>query len=330
MKKLPLKKGFTTGSAAAASAKAALIYKLTGEKLNKIMLKLPFNTLDIDVHFDNTTPFVIKNSGDDPDITNNAKIYTKLEITDGFGEIFITGGLGVGIVTKKGLQVPVGSYAINPKPQKIIRNNIIDILPKNKSLLISIGIVDGEILAKKTFNERLGIIGGLSVLGTTGIITPMSLDAIKSTIEAQINVLIAEGTNFLYLVPGKIGENFIQDNFKNAKTIVVSNYFDYAIAYLTKLGISNFALGGHPGKLAKIAMGYYNTHSKSSPQANRYIADKLKLPSSFNTVEEIINSGINFNIIARDISERILKDYGLSVPIYLCNMKGKLIGSYEP
>jgi len=99
--------------------------------------------------------------------------------------------------------VPVGSYAINPAPQKIIRDNLVDILPKDKSALVKIGIVDGEILAKKTFNSRLGIIGGLSILGTTGIITPMSLAAIKSTIEAQINVLLAEGTQYFYLVPGK-------------------------------------------------------------------------------------------------------------------------------
>lgn len=330
MKKLPVKKGFTTGTAAAAAAKAALIYKLRGERLKKVSLILPLTTIDIDVHFENATPFVIKHSGDDPDITNNAKIYAELALTDGSGEIFITGGIGVGIVTKKGLQVPVGSYAINPAPQKIIRDNLVDILPKDKSALVKIGIVDGEILAKKTFNSRLGIIGGLSILGTTGIITPMSLAAIKSTIEAQINVLLAEGAKYFYLVPGKIGENFIQHLFENAKTIVVSNYFDYAITYLLTLGITNFAIGGHPGKLTKIAMGYYNTHSKVSPQANRYIANKFKLRNSFNTVEEIINSGIDVNLIAKDISERILKDYGINVPIYLCNMKGTLIGSYEP
>jgi cobalt-precorrin-5B (C1)-methyltransferase len=330
MKKLLLSTGFTTGAAAAASARANLYWIIFGKKINKVTLVLPNkNNLDINVNFEKNRAFVIKNSGDDPDITNNAKIYSEVTIIDGSRQIFITGGKGVGIVTKKGLQLPIGSYAINPVPQKIIKQNLIDILPNNKSILITVTIENGEALAKKTFNERLGIVQGLSILGTTGIVTPMSIEAIKVTIELQIDVLLAEKTKHFYLVPGKIGEKFIKNIFCGAKTVQVSNYFDCALNYLSSKGIKHFAIAGHPGKLAKIAEGHYNTHSKVANQANHFITKRLNLNDSFNTVEEIISSGANFNIIAKDISLRILKDYSIYVSCYLCNMKGQLIGKYE-
>ena len=329
MKNLLPSTGFTTGAAAAASARANLYWMVFGKKLNKVPLILPKNNLNINVNFEKDRAFVIKNSGDDPDITNNARISSQITMFDGSGRIFITGGKGVGIVTKKGLQLPIGSYAINPAPQKIIKNNLIDILPNNKSILITITIENGEVLAKKTFNERLGIVHGLSILGTTGIVTPMSIDAIKTTIELQIKVLLEENSEHFYLVPGKIGENFIRKIDKTAQTVQVSNYFDYALNYLSTRKVKNIAIAGHPGKLAKIAAGFYNTHSKFSNQATSYISKRLNLNSSFNTVEEIIHSGADFKIIAKDISMRILKDYSINASCYLCNMRGELIGKYE-
>lgn len=330
MKKLPsLKSGFTTGAASAAAAKAAVIYKLESKRTQNIEVNLPFNkSINIPVEYTVNRAFVFKDGGDDPDVTKGAIICVSADILENRTDILITGGKGVGIVTKKGLQVDVGNYAINPVPMDMIKRNIKPLLKDSIGVSIKIEIVDGEKIAKKTFNEKLGIMGGLSILGTTGIVIPMSLDAIKKTIACEIDVCVSEGIDYFYIVPGKIGEKFVFNLNREGYSVQVSNFFDFAICYIREKGIKKIALAGHPGKLAKIAMGFYDTHSTKSKQAQDYIASRFNLESKFNTVEEILLAGYNFDIIAGDISKRIYMDYNIQADVFLCNMKGELAGKF--
>ncbi|MDY6821699.1 MAG: cobalt-precorrin-5B (C(1))-methyltransferase CbiD [Deferribacterota bacterium] len=322
-----LRCGFTTGAAAAAASKAAVIYKLFKKKPEYIRIINPNGKpLDINVFYNKDIAYVIKDGGDDIDVTDKAVVAAEVILFNGKGNVYIVGGSGIGIIAKKGLQVDVGEYAINPIPKKMIRENILPLIKNKFTAFIFLTVDDGMYLAKKTYNEKLGILGGLSILGSTGIVKPMSIEAVKETIKCEIDVLLANNIYNFFLIPGRIGKKCLDIYFEKSPYVNVSNFFDFTFDYLKDRLITEINIIGHPGKIAKMAMGHYYTHSKYAPSPIKYIADRLNINANYNTVEEIVKEGYNFDIIAIDIAERIYKDYKIKAEIYLCDMKGSLIG----
>ncbi|QAR33438.1 cobalamin biosynthesis protein CbiD [Geovibrio thiophilus] len=325
-----MRKGFTTGTAAAAAAKAHAVYIMSGTAADHTDVVLPDGSrMCIPVSCSAEGAFAVKDSGDDPDVTHKAEIHASVQVNSG-GRIEILGGRGVGRVTKAGLQIPVGEAAINPVPRMMIEQNVREIIGKANGAIITISVPDGERLAALTFNERIGIIGGISIIGTTGIVHPMSVDALVDSFKCEIDVKLAENRH-IALVAGKIGEKHLQSIHTDAEAVMVSNYFGEAFSYLRSKGISEITLAGHPGKLAKLAMGHYNTHSGVSPQAQGFVGEALGLHRDFNTVEEIcLTHPEGFGRIAELISGRVRADFGFhKTDVLLFNMKGDLIGVYN-
>lgn len=265
-----LRCGFTTGTCTTAASKACAIMLLSGKKINSVCLTTPNNVdLTIEIHDvqleeNSVTCAVKKDSGDDPDITNGMMIYVKLTKC-GEKIIEIDGGIGIGKVTKAGLDQAVGNAAINSVPRMTIKqalNEVCEDFAYEKGFKVLIFAPQGEELAKKTYNSRLGIVGGLSILGTTGIVEPMSEDAIIETIKAEINVKFEEGKRQLILTPGNYGKKFIDSKMKSEDVVKCSNYIGNAIDYAYQKGFKSILIIGHAGKLLKLACGMFNTHSK--------------------------------------------------------------------
>ena len=278
-----LKGGYTTGASAAAGVKAALIYKLFGKVVSEVeiialdgtVLKIPVEGVK-KISDEKICAEVIKNSGDDPDITNGVSIFTTIKnISE--DKIIFRAGLGVGIVTKKGLQIPVGEPAINPGPRQLIKNVLAEFNVKN--LEIEISIPAGVELAKKTLNPILGVEGGLSIIGTTGVLRPMSEDAFKNSLVPQIDVAIANGFKNLVFVPGKIGELTAKNLGFNPQSIVqTSNFIGHMLDAAAKKNAESIIFCGHIGKIIKIAAGIFHTH-------NRIADARLETLAAFSAAE---------------------------------------------
>jgi len=272
-----LRFGYTTGSCAAAAAAAATQMLVTGETVTEVTLDTPKGirlVLDIEriSGMDGKVRCAVKkDAGDDPDITNGIYIYAVAEKTDQPG-IQIQGGIGVGTVTRPGLDQPVGEAAINHVPREMITREVERVLGSNQmsstdtGIRITVEIPDGVALAAKTFNPRLGIEGGLSVLGTSGIVEPMSEDALKRTIRAELSMRRAEGETRIVLVPGNYGLDFLRESYKiDAGTAVkCSNYIGDAVDMAGALGFTQLLLVGHIGKLVKLSGGIFQTHSRQA------------------------------------------------------------------
>ncbi|MCT4598943.1 MAG: cobalt-precorrin-5B (C(1))-methyltransferase CbiD [Vallitalea sp.] len=266
-----LRTGYTTGSCAAAATKAAAYMIKNQKPIDKVKINTPKGyDLNLSVHkskYNETsaTCCIIKDSGDDPDITNGAEVFSTVTLRDD-NIINISGGKGVGIVTKEGLQVPINQHAINPTPMKMIKQSIIDIFSDGTGVDVIISIPKGEELAKKTFNPKLGIVGGLSVLGTTGIVEPMSEDALKETIALELRLVKQKAVDYVILVPGNIGEKLVSKYIGNIDVPIVkiSNYLGFALEKCAELNFNKIILAGHIGKLIKPAGGIYYTHSRVS------------------------------------------------------------------
>lgn len=263
-----LRCGYTTGSCAVAAAVAAVKMLFERDIYNSIDITTNSGKeLMLDIHdIKMTTSFVecsvTKDSGDDPDITNGIKIFAKVRESDS-KEIKIIGGKGIGIVTKKGLPVDVGKSAINPGPIENIRSEVSKALPKDKGVEIQLSIPEGEEIAKKTFNPKLGIVGGISIIGTTGIVEPMSEDALKESLALEFSVLKAQGIQDVIFSPGNYGRNFattlgLMDNYH----IKTSNYIGFMLDKAVELKFRRILWVGHIGKMIKVAGGIFNTHSK--------------------------------------------------------------------
>ena len=275
-----LRLGYTTGSCAAAASKAAATMILTGRRLEGIKLKTPkgieleLNVEDITIEYDDSTgePVLVrcairKDSGDDPDVTNGALVYSQVTLTDLKGEVDIDGGYGVGRVTKPGLDQPVGNAAINSVPRKMITENLQEVareLSYGGGFKVVISIPLGVELAHKTFNPRLGIEGGISVIGTTGIVEPMSERALIDTIKVELTQKKELGYEYVLLTPGNYGSDFIRDGIGIDPEMAVqtSNFIGDSIDMCVQLGFKGALLIGHIGKLVKIAGNMLNTHSK--------------------------------------------------------------------
>lgn len=260
-----LRGGFTTGAAAAAGVKAALIYFSTGKTVDAVeitaldgtLLKIPI--AGVEAAEGGVRVEVVKDSGDDPDITNGASIFTTTKISG--NEIIFRAGLGVGRITKAGLQLPIGEPAINPAPRQLIRNVAAEF--GIGGLDVEISIPAGVELARKTLNPILGVEGGLSVIGTTGVLRPMSEEAFKKSLVPQIDVAKAAGFGSLIFVPGKIGETIAQKiGLPAAAIIQTSNFIGYMLEAAAARRISQIILCGHIGKLIKVAAGIFHTHNR--------------------------------------------------------------------
>ena len=219
------------------------------------------------------TASVIKPTYNDPDVTRGIEIISEVTLTDNSGNVEITAGEGVGRVTKPGLQIPVGEFAINPVPRKMIEENVKNYLPEGKGAIVKIIIPEGKRLAPKTMNSRLGIVDGISVLGTTGIARPMSSKAYTDSLRVQIDVAIANDFFDLLFVPGNIGTRIAKEKLEieDDEIIEMSNFVGYMLEEADKTEkINSITLFGHAGKLIKIAAGIFNT-KQSVADARREI-----------------------------------------------------------
>ena len=271
--------GFTTGSCAAAAAKAAAYMLLTGLVKERITIETPKGILyhaairDIRREEQEVSCAVEKDGGDDPDITTGAWIYARVSYwegkEDGGQRIIIAGGCGVGRVTRKGLDQPIGNAAINRVPREMIRKEVLEICKMadyQGGLRIEISVPEGERLAARTFNPRLGIVGGISILGTSGIVEPMSSQAILDTIRVELRQRKAEGFDHVVVSPGNYGLEFMKQayGYDLEKSVKCSNFIGATIDMAVEMGFQRMLLAGHIGKLIKVAGGIMNTHSKEA------------------------------------------------------------------
>ena len=266
-----LRMGYTTGSCAAAAAKAAGWMLLTGREKKTIDLHTP-KGIDLTLAVEEITRgddfvscAIAKDAGDDPDVTAGALIFAEVRLTEAPG-VDIDGGFGVGRVTKPGLDQTVGNAAINSVPRQMIRENLEEVaktMDYSGGFRVVISVPLGQELAKKTFNPRLGIVGGISILGTTGIVEPMSEQALVDTIRVELRQKRTQG-DYVLLTPGNYGSDFIRDTLgidpKNA--VQVSNFIGVSLDLCRELGFRGAVLIGHIGKLVKLGGGMMNTHSK--------------------------------------------------------------------
>lgn len=271
-----LRYGFTTGSCATAAAKAALYMLLSGRELSNISISTPsgidYNPeiIDIKKGDDYVSCAVIKDSGDDPDVTKGAQIVARVEAAEEDElSIVIDGGEGVGRVTKKGLSINVGEAAINATPRQMIKDEltkVAELFDFKGKINVIISVPDGEIIAKRTFNERLGILGGISIIGTTGIVEPMSEKALLDSIYVELaQKRECEGDSII-IAPGNYGRDFLREHFGYdiEKCVKCSNYIGDTLLMIKKLGFKRVLLIGHIGKLVKLSGGIMNTHSKNA------------------------------------------------------------------
>lgn len=267
-----LRCGYTTGSCATAAAKAAATMLLTGERVDRVRIDTPkgitlnLEPLQVELAENYVSCAIRKDSGDDPDDTNGILVFAKVERAVEPG-VHIEGGVGVGRVTKPGLACAVGGPAINPTPRRMITSEVGSVMEQTgytDGLMVTISIPEGVEIAKKTFNPRLGIIGGLSVLGTSGIVEPMSEKALIETMYVEMRAQKARGNKDLLVFFGNYGEDFTRDvmQLDLEGAVTCSNFVGELLDYAVYLGFETLLLIGHSGKLVKLAQGVMNTHSK--------------------------------------------------------------------
>ena len=311
-----LRLGYTTGSCAAAAAKAACFMLLTGRRKETVELLTPkgilltLSVLEITQGPDFVSCAIRKDSGDDPDATRDTLIFASVRKTDAPG-VFIDGGFGVGRVTKRGLDQPVGAAAINSVPRRMIEENVCEVCrlcDYSGGISVIISVPDGQRLAQKTFNPRLGITGGISILGTTGIVEPMSEQALVDTIRVELRQRRANGADYVLLTPGNYGADYIRDTLgvDPRTAVLTSNFIGDTLEICRELGFRGALLVGHIGKLVKLAGGMWNTHSKYGDCRMELLAAHaaaLGLPAA--RTKEILEC-----VMCDDVL-RILKEEGL-------------------
>ncbi|MBR2521469.1 MAG: cobalamin biosynthesis protein CbiD [Oscillospiraceae bacterium] len=276
MKKL--REGFTTGSCAAAASLACCLWLRDGHCPERVELILPDGrsyTPEIVPHEDGSCG-VIKFSGDDPDITNGMEIISRVELLEGEGEIRFSAGEGVGTVTEQGLKVPVGEPAINPVPRQMISEAVHSVFP-GRAAVVTVSVPGGEKTAARTFNPRLGIKGGLSILGTSGVVRPMSEEALKDSLYAELRMRVIQGKEQILFTFGNQGETAIRPLFPDICIVQVSNEIGFMLDSARELGVKKLIISGHPGKMTKIAAGVMQTHSHTADGRREAIVTHLAL-----------------------------------------------------
>jgi len=360
-KKKSLRTGYTTGTCAAAATKAALTTLVNGEKLAKVNVSLPKDkhiVIDITwIRYENeksVTAAVIKDGGDDPDVTNGAEIWSTVSLLETSNKIIIDGGKGVGRVTKPGLGLEIGKAAINPTPLKMISHAIDEILgqqQKNRyGLSILISVPKGEEIAKKTDNPRLGIIGGISILGTTGIVIPYSTASFAASIRQSVDVSKAMGSDSVILTTGGRSEDFARDIFGNSIAdhayIQIGDFIGFSIKQCAIKKIKKAYVIGFIGKLTKMAMGIKQTHVKGSHVdmnflaelaircgANNELVKKIKVANTARHVGELVDQfGLTmfYDALCKEVYSHLSKysPSELQIKIILLDFNGKIIGEF--
>lgn len=302
--KKELRKGFTTGSCGAAAAKAALYMLLTGSVKDEIEIITPGGAVfrtevkDIFREGNRVRCAVVKDGGDDPDVTTGLHVTAEVraeERTDGALEIRIEGGPGVGRVTLPGLDQPVGNAAINRVPRQMIEKElteVADLLDFRGRIRVILSVPGGEAAAERTFNPRLGIEGGISILGTTGIVEPMSTRAILDTIRVELNQRKALGDRIAAVSPGNYGLNFMKETYGYDlnRSVKCSNYVGDTVDMVREMGFRGMLLTGHIGKLIKVSGGIMNTHSKEGDARMELLAaGVIRAGGSTDTLRGILN-----------------------------------------
>ena len=363
--------GFTTGSCAAAAAKAAAQFLCTGEEPRSVEIALPdgtranFPLLYVRRQDDGAVAAVRKDAGDDPDVTDGAIVEAAIFWTDnggdhleignsgkyfethkrgayleaGNGGIHFEAGEGVGRVTKPGLSIPPGEAAINPTPRRMIEEALREVTPRG--IKVTLSIPGGEKLAARTFNPRLGIEGGLSILGTSGRVRPFSCPALRTSLKYCLNVAAAAGVQRPVFVPGHIGARAARRHLgvTDEQIIEVSNEWGFILDAAASCPFKAVMILGHPGKLAKLAMKQWDTHSSRSPSAVPFVTDLAarvlgKNCGESNTVEGLFvvlsapESKMLGDELAGAVCQAIRKrtEAAWEVKVILVNMKGDLIG----
>lgn len=311
-----LRFGYTTGSCAAGAAKAAAEMLLHGGLVEQVSILTPKGTeLNLRVEEMKTTDIGVsccirKDSGDDPDVTNGIRVYAEVSRTNNTGIIELSGGIGVGRVTKPGLACPVGDAAINPVPRRMIEaevRRVAELYDYKEGLHVTISVPKGVEIAKRTFNPRLGIEGGISILGTSGIVEPMSEQALIDSIKAEMNVLFAAGYRKLIVSPGNYGTTFAQMNLdvRVNNSIQCSNFIGETIDYAAQCGYTELLMIGHIGKFVKLAGGIMNTHSRYADCRMELITAHTALAGADHSLLEKL-----MQCVTTDDAISLLKDAG--------------------
>jgi len=298
-----LRSGYTTGACAAAGVKAALLYE-AGQPWQEVsLIALDGTALSIPVRAVErsqdgaVTAEVVKFSGDDPDITDGVSVFTTIRHQE--GEITFHAGRGIGTVTKPGLSLPVGEPAINPGPRELIRNVVRELTGEAAGVAVKISIPAGEELARQTLNPILGIEGGLSVIGTTGVLRPMSEEAFKESLVPQIDVAQAAGFGTQVFVPGKIGERIaLAWGLPQGALVQTSNFIGFMLEAAVKRDVKRIMLFGHIGKLVKVAAGVFYTH-------NRIADARLETMSAYAAAAGMSTQGVQ-QLLASNTTEDAL------------------------
>ncbi len=363
-----LRHGYTTGACSAAAAKGAALLLRDREPAETVAITLPrgevvtfkLNRMKLDQEMAFCS--VIKDAGDDPDITNGAEIQARLFLTPPFppGErrnsVVIEGGEGIGRVTKPGLAVAVGEWAINPVPRLMIESAVNEVYPIHDSrftIHVEISIPDGEERAKKTLNERLGIIGGLSILGTTGIVRPLSAQAWTDTIDTAIDVALACGSKTVVLSTGRTSELVVQKHFGSVDLgsgigkglpeeayVMMGDHVGHSLRACAFKGVREVVVAGQFAKLLKIACGHEQTHVSSSELDLRMLAEWLQeaAPDSpvamsalhANTARQVLEESEHDPLLvtlvcgrAKSFAQRVTED--VAVKVLLAGYAGEVL-----
>jgi len=275
-----LKIGFTTGTCAQATVTVACAMLKEQKYVQEANVVLPNGeALTLEVHNQKFTDneascSILKDAGDDPDVTNGARISAHIILKD-IGGICIKGGVGVGMVTKAGLAIPVGEPAINPVPRKMILEAVENAFGKEASAEVTISVEQGEEIAKRTMNGALGIVGGISILGTSGRVKPMSEEALKDSLYLQLSQLHAKGKNKAIFTLGNYGTNFLINTYPEiAKDdcVLTSNFVGFMLEQAVRYSFKSIVIVGHIGKLVKLAGGIFHTHSKVADARNEILS----------------------------------------------------------
>lgn len=313
-----LRVGYTTGSCAAAASKAAAQMLLSGELVSEVGITLPSGKAlllavsDVSRTADSVSCAVTKDGGDDPDVTSGMKIFSTV-VKEKLG-FFVEGGVGIGRVTKPGLACKVGEAAINPVPRKMILNALEEVSAAygySGGLTATISAPEGEEIAKKTFNGRLGIVGGISILGTTGVVEPMSEKALLDTIKLEISTRDRE--KILFLAPGNYGLTFAREQLKLDidRAVKCSNFIGEALDYAVYCGFRRILLVGHMGKLLKLAAGVMNTHSKTADgRAEIMVCHSALCGGGLDTLQALMGA------LTTEEMHGILKTVGIEQAVY--------------
>jgi cobalt-precorrin-5B (C1)-methyltransferase len=356
-----LRRGRTTGTCATAAVKAALLLLHSGERNSFVQVALPGGEFCMTVPVKELKTVddgsvradVVKDAGDDPDQTDKATIFAIVR-PNGLGAIRFIAGEGVGTVTEPGISVPIGDPAINPVPREMMRVAVEEVCgSQHGGFDLTIGCEGGEQITKKTFNPRLGIVGGISILGTTGVVEPMSLAAYQASIEVYIRVALAGEPEAIAFRPGNIGITFSRDrlNLPPKRVVHTSNFIGFSLDAANRIlaeehrQLQKLWVVGHPGKLAKILDNVWDTHSRNSGMAMTAVAgvaadcgfdsDLVERIAACNTTEAVLDLQIEKELAAHlwcEVEKRVAAKMQERVPnahrieVRLFSMNGTPLG----